>query len=102
MTKMAFMGTGVKTVVIPANITSIGYQAFDSCKGLAEITIPGTVKSIERGAFYNCTSLSKVTINSGVEYIEETAFSGCPITDLDNYSGLSFNVAYTSAMYKDV
>ena len=96
----AFMGTGVKTVVIPANITSIGYQAFDSCKGLAEITIPGTVKRIERGAFYNCTSLSKVTINSGVEYIEETAFSGCPITDLDNYSGLSFNVAYTSAMYK--
>ena len=96
----AFMGTGVKTVVIPANITSIGYQAFDSCDGLAEITIPGTVKRIERGAFYNCTSLSKVTINSGVEYIEETAFSGCPITDLDNYSGLSFNVAYTSAMYK--
>ena len=96
----AFMGTGVKTVVIPANITSIGYQAFDSCDGLTEITIPGTVKRIERGAFYNCTSLSKVTINSGVEYIEETAFSGCPITDLDNYSGLSFNVAYTSAMYK--
>lgn len=94
------MGTGVKTVVIPANITSIGYQAFDSCKGLAEITIPGTVKRIERGAFYNCTSLSKVTINSGVEHIEETAFSGCPITDLTNDSGLSFNVAYTSAMYK--
>lgn len=96
----AFMGTGVKTVVIPANITSIGYQAFDSCDGLTEITIPGTVKRIERGAFSNCTSLSTVRINSGVEYIEETAFSGCPITDLTNDSGLSFNVAYTSAMYK--
>ena len=81
------MGTGVKTVVIPANITSIGYQAFDSCDGLTEITIP-------------CKNLKKVTINSGVEHIDETAFSGCPITDLDNYSGLSFNVAYTSAMYK--
>ena len=96
----AFMGTGVKTVVIPANITSIGYQAFDSCDGLTEITIPGTVKSIESEAFNNCKNLKKVTINSGVEHIDETAFSGCPITDLDNYSGLSFNVAYTSAMYK--
>ena len=96
----AFKGTGVKTVVIPANITSIGYQAFDSCDGLTEITIPDTVKSIGSEAFNNCKNLKKVTINSGVESIEKTAFSGCPITDLDNYSGLSFNVAYTSAMYK--
>ena len=45
---------GCKNTVIPNNVTSIGYMAFEDCSSLANITIPNSVMSIEESAFRHC------------------------------------------------
>ena len=52
----------IKSVVIPKGVTSIGNNAFLSCKNLTSITIPDSVTSIEGYAFSRCTSLTSITI----------------------------------------
>ena len=55
---------GIKSVVIPNGVTSIGREAFSGCKNLTSITIPDSVTSIGFSAFYSCTSLTSITIPS--------------------------------------
>jgi hypothetical protein len=51
--------TGLKSVVIPESVTSIGLNAFNS-SGLTSVTIPANVSSIGNFAFMNCP-LTSVT-----------------------------------------
>ena len=54
----------IKDLVIPNNVTSIGYAAFVYCSSLTSVTIGESVTHIGNGAFWFCSSLSSVTINS--------------------------------------
>lgn len=65
------------SVVIPSNITRIGYEAFKGCQSLTSITIPDSVTDIRNSAFMGCNSLTSVTIPSGVTSIEDHTFSCC-------------------------
>ena len=47
---------GCKTTVIPPTVKSIGYNAFDGCKGLTSLTIPANVRQIGK-AFQGCDNL---------------------------------------------
>ena len=89
----------IATVVIPTQITSIGYEAFYYCyeltlvtipnsvatigeesfsdSGLTSVTIPNSVVTIGDYAFNNCTGLTSVTISNSVTSIGEYAFEGC-------------------------
>ena len=65
--------SAVGKVEIPAQIdgkpvTSIGYQAFNNCKGMNGISIPTTVTHIGEEAFLAC-GLTSVTISEGVANI---------------------------------
>ena len=74
----AFSGcSGITSVTIPNNVTSIGTMAFYECSGLTNVTIPNSVKSIGIGAFYGCSSLTSVTIPNSVTSIGNGAFYGC-------------------------
>ena len=64
-------------VTIPAEVTSIGNNAFRGCSGLTSITIPDSVTSIGRSAFEDCSGLTSVTIPDSVTSIGYYAFSGC-------------------------
>ena len=103
--KEAFNGcTALKSITIPASVTTIGryaflnctvltpvtfdpgsklevigYGAFDYCKALTSITIPASVTSIGEYAFYECSNLANVTFATGskLETIGEYAFSNC-------------------------
>ncbi|MBR5725393.1 MAG: leucine-rich repeat domain-containing protein [Muribaculaceae bacterium] len=52
---------GCRNTVIPSDVTTIGYAAFDGCVLLTDITIPNSVTVIARKAFHNCPALKDVT-----------------------------------------
>ena len=62
---------------IPSSVTSIGDNAFKSCKDLKSIVIPEGVKSIGKSAFEGCSGLTAITIPASVESIGNSAFFEC-------------------------
>ena len=58
-------------------VTSIGENAFFSCKSLTSITLPNSVKSIGMGSFTYCESLTSITIPNSVKVIADMAFFHC-------------------------
>ena len=72
-----YRSTGVETNVSPANVTSIGDDAFYGCTGLTSISIPNTITVIESNCFYGCSSLTSFIIPENVTEIKTNAFSGC-------------------------
>ena len=67
---------GCNNTVIPNSVTSIGYGAFDGCKGLTSIEIPNSVTSIGEEAFSCCTGLTSIEIPNSVTSIGDLAFYG--------------------------
>ena len=64
-------------VTLPSSVTTIGVYAFPNCKALTGITIPSGVKTIKESAFYGCTALKSVTLPEGLTTIEEGVFTDC-------------------------
>ena len=69
--------TNLLRIILPANLKSIGYNAFNDCDALTSITIPNSVTSIGGNAFSFCSSLTSITIPDSVTSIGSYAFSGC-------------------------
>ena len=59
------------------SVTSIGWSAFQGCRGLTSVTIPESVTTIEYFAFYECSGLTSVTIPESVTSIGGRAFYEC-------------------------
>ena len=60
-----FYQSKLKTVVIPANATTIGNSAFEQCASLISIDIPANVETIGTAVFNICSSLATVTFEKG-------------------------------------
>ena len=73
----AFYGSGIKTVVIPNSVNSIGASAFASCANLTSITVGSGCKVIPTSFLSDCTVLSEIILSEGVTEISDKAFSGC-------------------------
>ena len=73
----AFARTEITSVILPDSITSIGNEAFESCKQLETVVMPKNLKTIGWEAFQNCSKIAKINIPQGVEKIEQYCFSGC-------------------------
>lgn len=73
----ALAKSAVKSITIPATVTTIGKYAFTGCDNLKDITVPSTVTQIGTGAWKDCLSLEKVTIYSRIESIPDNMFDGC-------------------------
>lgn len=74
-----FMGrTSLKTILLPANLPSIGNNAFYQ-SGITAISIPASVKTIGEYCFYKCSSLTQVAfdVNGDLNSIGVHCFSNC-------------------------
>ncbi len=91
--------TGLKNIIIPNGVTSIGNNAFTGCSSLSSIDIPNSVTSIGNNAFTGCLKLTTVnvpnsvteingmftecsgivhiTLPNGITYIADNEFAGC-------------------------
>lgn len=73
----AFLGTSIRKLVIPDNITKIDGSAFWSCGELKEVTIGNGISEINIYTFKKCTSLEYVTLGKTVSAIRKEAFGDC-------------------------
>ena len=74
----AFSGLDIKSVTLPASITSIGVEAFADCYNLSTVTINNTgVVTIGQSAFRDLSSLKTVTIGTGGAKVGVSAFEDC-------------------------
>lgn len=77
----AFWYSGIASVVIPENVTTIGMGAF-SQSALTSITIPPTVTFIDELAFGLCYGLTSVTLSEGITTLEAAVFQECGLKSI--------------------
>ncbi len=96
---------GLTSITIPDNVTSIGSYAFEDCRGLTSVTIPDSVTSIGSAAFWYCTGLTSVTIGNSVTSIGDYAFWYCTgltsITIPDSVTSIGGSAFSNTAWYKN-
>ena len=74
----AFMNcSSLKTAVLPDNMKDIPNSLFRDCKSLTSVQFPNNVKTIGDQTFYGCTALTTMDIPEGITTIGKNAFSGC-------------------------
>jgi hypothetical protein len=88
--------SNLTSVIIPESVTSIGANTFFACESLTSINIPDGVTSIGEDAFYGCRSLTSISIPDGVTSIGDFAFEGCSsLTSLDIPKGVT-SIGYSA------
>ena len=70
-------GKETKDLIIPDDVTNIGYQAFKGFSGIKTLAVSDNVASISGSAFSDCDELESVSVGNGVNEIGSNAFSGC-------------------------
>jgi len=82
--------TSLQTVTFQNDkVSSIGSSAFASCTSLSGIDIPAAVTTIEQSVFNNCRNLKSVTMGDGVTSIGITAFYNTGLTSITLPSALT-------------
>lgn len=80
--------SGLTSIVIPNNVTTIGRSAFFNCSGLTSVTIPNSVTTIGDSAFEGCSGLTSLTIPDNVTSVGSAAFHNCSgLTSIEIGSG---------------
>ena len=82
-----FSCKSLTSITLPDSIKSIGFGAFMSCESLSKITLPNSVKGIEGYAFYRCESLTEITIPNSVKSIGYEVFENCISLETISYNG---------------
>ena len=75
--KYAFTYSGINSVILSNNLTSIEYMSFCYCCNITEIIIPNSVTSIGSSCFRNCNELTNVQIGNGVTTLGNYTFAIC-------------------------
>ena len=75
--KYSFYNTGIKELVFPVTLKSIGEYAFQYCSQIRTIILPEGLESIGRYSFNYMSNLQKVILPSSLTSIGERAFFYC-------------------------
>ena len=93
--------TSLASLTIPANVTTLGNEAFRG-SGLTSITIPATVTKYGNSTFRECLKLATAVYENGCTRIESSTFAGCTaltsvtLPDTMTYIGMSVFEGCTS------
>lgn len=71
-----FECSGIREVILPDTLTSIGHRAFYRCARLTSVTLPASVTSLSDEAFCGCVRLTSVDL-SHVTSLGVQVFRGC-------------------------
>ena len=74
---MAFVGSGIQEIVIPQNVETIGWNAFENCQQLETVRMEPGVKHIKSEAFKDCGRLKTVELSETLESIDGRSFENC-------------------------
>ena len=64
-------------ISIAEEITTIGENAFETCKSIKCITLPQSVTEIQSYAFYSCYALENIVLSKSLTIIDNNAFEEC-------------------------
>ncbi|WP_315302861.1 leucine-rich repeat protein [Tannerella forsythia] len=78
--------SGIKTVIIGDNVTTIGEHAFAACNALQNVTLGSRVQTIEVSAFGTCQALQSITLPASVTTIGKHAFLNCRVLQSVSFS----------------
>ena len=67
----------IEVFEVPQGVTVVADNAFTQCTGLKEVVFPNDVSSIGLGAFSFNTVIERVTLPNGLKEISNMAFDGC-------------------------
>lgn len=60
----AFMSSGLKSLVLPEQISVVPEALCYGCTALSEVVLPATCTRLEESAFYGCTALRRLEVNA--------------------------------------
>lgn len=69
--------TFIKELELGADVDSLGYGAFSSCKNLTKVTFSDQIRIIGEESFKNCYGLTSIHLPDSLASIGGSAFSGC-------------------------
>ena len=78
--------SGIKTVIIGDNVTTIGEHAFAACNALQNVTLGSRVQTIEVSAFGTCQALQSISFPASVTTIGKHAFLNCRVLQNVSFS----------------
>lgn len=74
----SFKSSKITSIVIPTNVTSLGYGCFAYCSDLQKVVMPkNTIKSFGDYCFYGCLKLQDIGLPETLESIGGFCFAGC-------------------------
>ncbi len=91
---VAFAQSGLESITIPENVTSLGDGCFSGCESLTAITFEKqeNITSLGDSCFDGCKALPSITIPENVTSLGNSCFRGCStlnaITMSDNITSL--------------
>ena len=74
-----FVGMQASTVILPAEVTSVGNYAFNQNKELSKVVLNNALTNIGNNAFAGCKALQRITLPASLTKIGRQAFKDCPI-----------------------
>lgn len=104
---VAFTGSGVKHVELPANVTVIPSMAFQMCTNLESVKLPAALTTMEDYAFNGCENLTNVEFSGNqLLTIPKNCFENCKaleeITIPDGVETISSNAFFNSGKLANV
>ena len=99
--KLAFTGSGIKSMSIPSGVSVINRSTFNSCLSLESIVVPANVTQIDELAFRNCENLEKIVIENPLCEIADSRSTICSNLFLaesySKYDGIIYGYAGSTA-----